>query len=395
MKRLGLGAFALVIAGGFAYAMWPKPVPVDVAKITHAPMTVTIDEEGKTRIRDVYVVSAPIGGRVLRSPLHAGDALIAGETEIASILPSAPPLLDQRSRAEIEQQVGAARAAVTLAEAELGQARSEIDLAEVDLRRSRTLARKGVISEQTLDRAERDARVRQDAVKRAEAALEMRMRELASAEARLIEPGGGAATGVSYRPIIVRAPASGRVLRVVAESEQDVAMGAPLAETGDPGDLEIVVELLSQDAVRIREGATATIDGWGGSTLPASVRRIEPMGFTKVSALGIEEQRVRTTLDFTGPAEPRSTLGHDFRIVARISVWQSDAALVVPLGALFRDQDRWAVFKVEGSRATLAHVEIGHRNSEVADVISGLTEGDVVVLHPSDRIENGVRVEVR
>ena len=172
-------------------------------------------------------------------------------------------------------------------------------------------------------------------------------------------------------------------------------MGAPLAITGDPSDLEIVVDLLSQDAVKVREGAMAAIDGWGGAVLPARVRRIEPMGFTKVSALGIEEQRVRATLDFTGPPEPRMTLGHDFRIVAHIAVWQADAALVVPLGALFRDQDQWAVFKIEGNQAIFTHVEVGHRNSEVAEVIAGLAEGDIVVLHPSDRVANDVRVEVR
>ena len=185
VKRIGLGAFAFLVVLGFAYALWPKPVSVDTAMIARAPLTVTIDEEGKTRIRDVYVVSAPIGGRVLRSLLHAGDTVVAGETEITSILPSAPPLLDQRVHAEVEEQLGAARAAVTLAEAELGQNRSELDLAEIDLKRSQTLARKGVVPERTLDRAETDARVRRNAVRRAEAALEMRTRELAIAETRL------------------------------------------------------------------------------------------------------------------------------------------------------------------------------------------------------------------
>ncbi len=229
------------------------------------------------------------------------------------------------------------------------------------------------------------------------ATLEVRRRELESAKARLIQPGEINRDAQSANCCIhVYAPVDGRVLKIVAESEQVVQPGAPLLEIGDPHDLEIVVDFLSRDAVRIKPGMPARIESWGGDTiLPAKVRRIEPTGFTKVSALGIEEQRVKVILDFTGPPAEWQRLGHAFRVIARVVIWHSDDALQVPLGALFREGDNWAVFVVADGRAERRLVTIGERNVHAAQVIKGLKAGEQVVLHPSDRVHDGVRVEPR
>jgi len=397
-------AVAIIIAA--VWALRPAPILVDTAAVEEGPMRATVDEEGKTRVKEVYVVSAPIAGRVLRSALEAGDAVEGGRSVVAVLQPTDPALIDVRTRKDLEAQVEAARSAVRLAEAELEQARSELSFAERDLVRARTLAPTQAISKRALDKAVHDVEVRKAALARAEAGVDFRKRELASARARLISPGseivesGSAPETTGSTGAIccvqVRAPASGRVLRMLVKSEQVVAAGTPLLEIGDPQDIEIVVELLSTDAVKIRESADATIEGWGGAdAIPAVVTRIEPGGFTKVSALGIEEQRVRVILDFKGPADAWKTLGHDFRIYARITAWKSDRVARVPLSALFRQGDDWAVFRVVDGSVELALIEIGHRNREAAEVRSGLKPGDRVVLHPSDRVHDGVAVAER
>lgn len=399
-----LVAVAIVVAA--IWALRPAAVLVDTAVIDEGPMRMTVDEEGKTRVKEIYVVSAPIAGRVLRSALEAGDAVEGERSVVAGIQPTDPSLIDVRTRKDLEAQVQAAQSAVRLAEAELKQARTELGFAERDLQRAHALAPKQVISKRALDQAENNVEVRKAALARAEAGVDFRKRELASAKARLISPLGDGlrdasppeATGSTDTVccVQVRAPASGRVLRMLAKSEQVVPAGTPLLEIGDPHDIEIVVELLSTDAVKIKEGADATIEGWGGTVaIPAVVTRIEPGGFTKVSALGIEEQRVRVILDFKGPPEAWETLGHDFRVYARITAWRSDRVVRVPLSALFRQGDDWAVFRDADGNAELTLIEIGHRNREAAEVRSGLRPGDRVILHPSDRVHDGVAVSER
>ena len=400
VRRAGLGFVALVIAAGLVYAFWPRPVGVDLATISRGTLRVTIDEEGKTRIKDVYIVSAPISGRVPRSPVHVGDAVVAGTTALASITPSTPPLLDVRTKTELESQAAAAKAAVALAEAELRQAQAEATLSDNDLERARKLSRQGFLAASALDRADTDAKVKHDAARRAESNLEVRQKELASAIARMMEPsraGPNVSDATAQQdPVLVYSPVTGRVLKLIVESEQDVGIGTPLLEIGDPTDLEFIVDLLSQDAVRVRPGAAAAIEGWGGKQLlTAKVRSIEPIGFTKVSALGIEEQRVRVTLDFEGPAAAHAALGHDFRVFVRIVDWENADTLRIPLGALFRDQDRWAVFRNVAGRARIQHIEVGHRNAEFAEILSGLEAGDQVVLHPSDLVVDGARIAPR
>jgi HlyD family secretion protein len=385
------GLTALLVA--LAWALWPRPVAVEIAELRRGQLLITVDEEGKTRIKDVYTVSAPITGKLVRLSLEAGDRVRKDTTSVAIIEPMAPAFLDVRATRELEAQLEAGKAAVLLAEAEVNQAAAELEFAQSELKRAETLSRSRTISERALERARSDADTRGAALARAKANLEVRKRELESAQARLIGPQeawkGEVPAGCC---VTVSAPVSGRVLRVIQESERVVAAGTPLVEIGDPQNLEIVVELLSVDAVKVREGAIATVEGWGGAPLAAKVTRVEPAGFTKVSALGIEEQRVRTILKPQNADESADRLGHEFRVFVKIAVYRSNNALRLPISALFRKRDRWTVYTVDRGRARSMPVEIGQRNSTFAEVLDGLPEGTQVILHPSDRIVDGVRV---
>ena len=387
----GLGIVVLIV-----WALWPQPVPVDMAAIKTGPLEVTVEDEGVTRIREVYTVSAPILGRMLRSPREVGDAVVADKTLVAEIAPTAPTFLDVRSQRVNEAAVQAAQAGVDLAEAQIKKAKSQLEFMQSDLRRAEELAANRTISARALEKAKLDVTSAEAAVASAVATMEVRRRELESARASLIQPGEANAGAHSASCCIeVRSPINGVVLKIVAESEKVVLPGAPLIEIGDPRDLEIVVDFLSRDAVRIAPGAPARIESWGGDAiLTARVKRIEPTGFTKVSALGIEEQRVKVILDFTGPSDVWRQLGHGYRIIARVVVWHGEGVLV-PLGALFRQGESWAVFVVVDGRAQRRLVKIGERNLHAARVVDGLKIGEQVVLHPSDRVADDVRVEPR
>jgi len=388
----------LIVAAGViaaaAWALWPKPVSVDVAEITRGPLEVTVEDEGVTRIREVYTVSSTLSGKVTRSPRKTGDAVIANETIVAEIAPTEPTFLDVRSRRVAEFVVRAAEAAVRLAEAEVAQNQTQLDFARSDLDRATQLAARKTISQRALEKASVDVTTAEAALQSAKASLEVRRRELEAARAQLIQPGAEAEKPANCC-VQVLAPVSGRVLKVITESETVVQAGTALLEIGDPTDLEVVVDLLSRDAVRVRPGAKAVIDNWGGKPLNATVERIDPAAFTKVSALGIEEQRVKTILKIDSPKNEWTELGHEFRIVARITVWQDDNAVMVPLAALFREGDDWAVFKIDGTAARLQKVGIGERNLHVAEVIEGLAPGDRVILHPSDTVSDGVEIVER
>lgn len=388
----------LLVAGGFYYALSPSPVPVDTAAIGRGDLVVTVDEEGKTRIKDVFVVSAPTSGRVLRSPLEVGDAVEGDKTIVAAIEPSPPPFLDLRSRRELQAQIEAARAAVDLATAEVYQSKAELEFAQSDFQRAQSLAKRQVVSDRTLEKAKIDLETRRAAVARAKANKLLRERELESAVARLTQPSDEGAE--EHSPgccVSVKAPVSGRVLSIMKKSEQVVVQGTPLLEIGDPAKLEATVELLSADAVRVPIGAKVFITAWGGGELTGRIARVEPAGFTKVSALGIEEQRVLAIVDFTPSAasEAARRLGHDYRVFMRIVVEDHKDVLVVPLGALFRQKDQWAAYVVEDGAAVLRRLELGHRNTVQAVVVSGVKEGERIVLHPSDRVIDGVSVVER
>lgn len=393
-RRVALVVFVLAGIAAGAWALWPKPVPVDTAVIESGALEVTVEDDGVTRVRDIYTVSAPISGKMLRSPQKVGDPVTAESTVVAVLQPTDPQFLDIRTQRISQAAVEAAEAAVDLAEAQVTQAKSQLIFAQGDMRRATELAARQTIAERTLDKARLDSATAEAALASATATLEVRRQELESARARLMQPGQTSTDG-TLCCIRVRAPISGRVLRLLAESEQVVQAGAPLVELGDPANLELTVDLLSRDAVRVATGAAARIENWGGEPLNARVRRIEPAGFTKVSALGIEEQRVKVVLNFTDPPDRWQRLGHGFRVIVRITVWKEDKVPLVPLSSLFRSGDAWAVFKVVDGRAKRQSVEIAERNLHHARIVAGLYEGEKVILHPSDRVVDNVRVAGR
>ena len=394
LKR-AVGAF--VLTGAIVAAIWfvwPRPIPVDLVTVTSGPMEVTVEDEGKTRVRNVYTVSAPLVGRVLRNPRRVGDQVTADETIVAVLQPMAPSLLDVRSREEVQAAIAAAEAAVKFAEAEVRRIDAALEFSRTELTRAQALFRTNTIAAKMLDKAKFDVETNEAALVSAKAQLDVRRHEQHNATARLIDPSSSAQPGPSCC-VQIRAPVTGRVLKINQESETVVQPGTPLIEIGDVLDLEIVADLLSTDAVQIKDGASVRIDGWGGPAIQGRVTRVDPAGFLKVSALGIEEQRVRTVIDFVDPPRTWSRLGHDFRVIVHVRIWDAENALALPVGALFRKGDDWAVFAVKDGRARTTLLRIGRRNNRVAEVLSGLSAGDQVVLHPSDRIKDGVAIAAR
>jgi len=393
-RMLVWGGVALVLLVLLGIAVAPRPVPVDLVAVDRGTLRVTLDHEGKTRVHDRFVVSAPVAGQVLRIELEPGDPVVAGKTVMATFEPGVPPLLDVRSRAEAEARVRAARATLDQAQAELSKAQTEQAFAQEQAERSRRLAADGIASKETLDAAEAEARGRAEARKAAESAARAAEHELEAARAALVD-GGDPAVAPKRTAITMRAPVDGVVLRRIHESKAVVPAGEPLLELADPADLEIVADYLSTDAVRIRPGMAVLIDQWGGGTLRGRVRRVEPYGFLKISALGVEEQRVNVIIVFDDPREAWKSLGDGYRVEARTIVWERTGVVKVPTGALFRHGESWAVFAVEGGRARLKSVEVGQRNGLEAEVLKGLSPGELVVAHPSDAVRDGVRVARR
>ena len=390
------GVLILAVAVGIGYAFRPQPVLVDLASVGRGPLVVTVDEEGETRVKDIFVVSAPVMGRVLRIEAEVGDSVVAGETVVAELEPVDPGFLDLRSRAEGEAVVRAAEAARVLAAADVKRAEAELDFAGIELDRAERLLRKEWISESAYDSAQRAYETREAEVETAQAALEMSEHELDTASARLLSPTDDMGVREPCDCVPIRAPVDGRVLRVLHESAGVVQAAEPLLEIGDPENLEIVVDLLSADAVKVRAGQPVIVEEWGGGApLAGRVRRVEPFGFTKVSALGIEEQRVNVIIDFTDPAENWARLGHGYRVEARIVLWQGDDVLKAPQGALFRQDGQWSVYVVEDGRARLRAVTLGQSNGFEAEIADGLTADATIVLHPSDRLAPDIRVAER
>ncbi len=386
---------AIALAVALLWVFRPAAVAVDLGEVERGPLTVSISDEGETRVRDMYVVSAPVPGHLRRIELEAGDPVVADKTVIAQIEPSDPAFLDVRSAAEARATVDAAAAARSHAEAQVRRAEADLEFAESELARMRALARSHTVSENDLDSAVRRAKTADAAVAEARAELKVRQSEYQVARARLMTP--ASRRGVTDCDCVsVYSPVSGEVLRVLDESERVVQSGEPLVEVGDPARLEVVVDLLSEDAVRVQAGQRAIIEAWGGpKPLEGVVRRVEPFGFTKVSALGIDEQRVNVVIDITEPRRHWERLGHGYRVEPRIVLWESRDVLKVPLAALFRQDQQWAVFVAQDRRAVLRPVEIGHENGLEAEVVSGLEAGERVVLRPGDRVSPGVRLQER
>jgi HlyD family secretion protein len=393
-RSLGVLGLGLATAGA-VWLAWPKPIPVDYALVTKSPMEVTIDDEAKTSVRDVYTVSAPVSGKVLRSPRHVGDVVIADETVVAAMQPAVPAFHDASTHAELLAAEAAAAAAEKFAEAEVRRIGAALNFSRKELKRAQSLARTDTIAVRTLDKAKFDVEANEAALASTKAQLDVRRSERASVAARLIDPSSVPAQTNPACCIQIRSPVAGLVLKIIQESETIVQAGAPLIEIGDPRDLEVVAELLSSDAVQIKVGSSVRIDGWGGAPVQGRVTRVDPAGFVKISSLGIEEQRVRTWIDFTDPPEVWAQLGHDYRVIVHVTIWQDDTVLTAPAGAFFRKGNDWAVFAIRDGRARSVLVTLGQRNNQTAQILSGLSEGDKVVLHPSDRISEGVAVAQR
>jgi HlyD family secretion protein len=384
-KWIWIVVVLLILLGGF-FLLRPKPVPVDVSQVTRGPMMVSVEEEGETRIHDHFIISAPVAGRLLRIQLDAGDAVQRGEV-IARIVP-AP--IEPRQRAELAAQLNAAQATTHEAQAQVERAQSEYEQARRDRSRAEQLAASGVISHEALEQAQTREVTDRKLLEAARRRLEAAKAQEAAAKARLLE---AEQSGESGSVVEVKSPLKGKVLRLLQQSERVVTPGTPLLDLGYSPQLEVVTDVLSTEAVKVHAGDPVLLEGWGGAKpIRARVRLVEPSGFTKISALGIEEQRVNIVIDFVDPPGP---LGDGYRVEARIIVWQQDDVVKLPASALFRHGDSWAVFTAENGRARLRDVRIGHRNSSEAEVLGGIDVGRPVILHPTNQIQDGIRVAPR
>lgn len=369
-----IGGVALLVL--LALGLRPRPAPVETARAAFGPLRATVSEEGKTRIRQRYIVSAPVTGQLRRVPFKPGAEIAAGNV-VAVIEPMAASPLDARSRALAEARRTAATAA-------LEKSRTAHDLAISEVKRVQTMYDTGTVSPSDLEASKiRETMSARDVIV-AEGTLRAAEAELASADPAAAKPA----------MIEVHAPVAGRVLHVFQESERPVIAGTPLLDVGDPADLEVVIELLSRDGAALAPGAKVELEQWGGpKPLAASVRLVEPAAFTKISALGVEEQRVNVVADITTPLAERHTLGDNFRVEARVIVWETEKTLKVPVSALFRRGSNWSAYVVRGGSAMLVPVSVGRSSGTETQVTDGLKEGDEVILYPGDRVSDGQRVK--
>jgi HlyD family secretion protein len=431
MRNLGSKLFVVLvvaaIVAGLGYAFMPRPVEVDLVKVDRGTVRVTVDEDGKTRIHEKYVVSAPLNGRILRISLDPGDRVVAGETLLTMIEPRDPELLDARSVAQAEARVKAAEATLKQVEPEVGRIQALQAQAEAEAVRARQAYRDNGIPESDLDSAEYLLRQRGEELRSMKISEEIARFELEQAKAALLRsrPRPNDAGAVAARPprdtvpegngevpagaapdapeselngwnFPIYSPINGSVLRVMQESSAVVTPGTALVELGDPSDLEVEIDVLSRDAVKIHPGDLVLLEHWGGpKPLEGRVRVVEPSGFTKISTLGVEEQRVWVIVDLVAPPKERPTLGDGFRVEARIVIDEAVNVLRVPTSALFRVRDKPAVFLVKDGVAHQQLVNVGRQNGLEAEITEGLAEGDKIVLHPSDQIEDGVKVKQR
>ena len=394
-RRVVTWLFVAAVVAAIGYSFRPQPLDVDWAVVSRGPLEVTVNEDGRTRIREKYTVSTPLAGQMQRVVLNPGDRVYAGETLLATILPTDPDLLDPRNRASAEARVKASQAGVSRAEANAAAAKAAMESAKSMLERRLRLREGGATFDQAVEDAQTLARMRSEELRSAEFAREIAKFELELAQAALLRttPGDDPASANWHLDVV--SPIQGTILRVFQESASVLPAGTPLMEIGDPRDIELEVDVLSTDAVKIAPGARMHIEHWGGDTvLDARVRMIEPGAFTKVSALGVEEQRVNIIGDLVSPVPEQ--FGDRFRFEARIVTWHGEDILQVPMSALFRHDTDWAVFVVDGAQT--AHrkiIQIGHRNSDEAEVLGGLTEHDRVIIFPSDQVAEGVLLKLK
>jgi HlyD family secretion protein len=401
IKRILTIGFVLAFGAAVVYSFVPKPVAVDLARIETGKLQVCVEEDGKTRLRDRYVVSSPLAGRLRRIKLRAGDVVPAGQT-LAVVEPSDPVLLDPRALAQAEAHVKACRAALDKAGAQLKSAEHSLDLAEAEYVRSEQLRAKNALSKSDLETKLMQKRTKDEELRTARFAEDFARFELEQAEAALLRTRPRASESDENGHFEIPSPSLSRsgmvfhVLRVLQESETIITPGTQLLELGDLSDLEVEIDVLSSDAVRIRPGARVLLEQWGGDgPLEARVRLVEPSGRTKISALGVEEQRVNVIADFPEREKVPAALGDGFRVEAKIVIWEKEEVLKVPTSAIFRHGEGWAVFRIEEGRAALRPVTLGHKGGLAAEVMAGLAAGDTVIVHPSDKIADGVQVVKR
>jgi HlyD family secretion protein len=394
-RNLILALVGVAIAGGLAYVIVrPEPVLVDLHTIEREPFAITIDVDGQTWVKEVFDIAAPIAGVARRSPVDVGDWVIAGETLVATVEPVAPALLDTRTRVQTEAAIREAEAALQVAETELARASEEKAFVQGEFDRATLLVERGVASLTRLEDATRALAVADAGVVAAQARIAQARSGLERAQAGLIDAASerGSLNGCC---VPLYAPVDGRVLNVQIVSERPVAAGERLVSVGNPDNLEIVADILSSDAVRLQPNARASVERWGGEPFEARLVQIDPVARTRVSALGIEEQRVDAVLAITAPPEATEGLGHGFSVFLRIVAYENPDALAVPLSAAFRSGEDWSVFRANGDRVERVVVELGARNTRFAEVLSGLEAGDRVVMHPNDALDDGSFVAER
>lgn len=391
--RIGITLLALAVAGGLVYGFLPRAVPVDAGKVEKGPLAVTVEEEGKTRVRERYVVSAPMSGYARRIDLKVGAAVQKGQT-LVEIEPAHADALDPRTRAQAQAQVKAAQASVAGAQENARAVAAQAELARQELARAESLRASNFISPQALDRNRTEVTRTQAAKEAADHAVDVARFELDMARAALARSTSLQA-GRPAEVLRVASPENARVLKVTHESEGTVQAGQALIEIGNPRTLEVEVEVLSTQAVQIAAGSKVLLDRWGGPPLQGVVRVVEPAGFTKISALGVEEQRVRIIVDITSPREQWERLGDGYRVEARFVIWEGNDVVQIPSSALFRYQQGWAVFVIESGRAKQRVVTVGQRAGLKTQILDGLKQGEQVVSHPDDKIADGVRVKTR
>jgi HlyD family secretion protein len=391
--RILIGSIIIIILIAIFFSVRTPPIEVDTAEAIEAPLLVTIDDEGETRVRDMFVVAAPINGHLLRVDLEAGDQVVAGQTVVARMMPAQPDFQNPRSEAEIQARIRGLKANVQSSAARISQARADRALAAANFERTDAIFKRGFATKTAHDaaRAARDSSAAQ--VTEALQAQESAQFELNAARASLMGP---SISNMRGNALDITSPESGSVLRVTQESETLLTAGSIIMELGDPLDIEIVTDLLSRDAVKIKPGSDVLIDNWGGDQpLKGKVQRIEPFGFTKISALGVEEQRVNVIIDFVDPQTAHARLGHGYRVIVRLVEWSGEKILQVPISALFRDSGIWSVFEMDAGKARLVPVKVGRMNDEHAQILEGLEAGASVILHPSEKIDDGTKVSLR
>jgi len=394
MKRrhwILIGVGSVLLAAAFVWAFRPQPVPVEIASIKRAPFEQTVDEDGKTRVMDRYVVSAPLAGKLARIELEPGDAVTAGMT-VARLMPAAPAMLDARTARELTERVGAADAALAQTKANVARTEAALAQAQSDLERQKKLKGDGFIAEAAVEQADLSVRVQTQALAAARFAVEGAQHDTAQARAALMRAREGAKIERPGTAWPIESPVAGRVLKLLQKSETVVTVGQALMEIADPSRLEIVVDVLSTEATRVASGARVHVDAGSGVALEGRVRYVEPAAFTKVSALGIEEQRVNVVIDLVSPPAQWNKLGDGYRVDVRIVIAARADAVVAPVAALFRDSDRWAVFVVDNGHASKRSVKLGGRNSTDVWVEQGVQPGDKVIVYPSDSVADGARV---